>query len=325
MSLFGTIIDNLFASDRQDDQNRFNERMWEKQNAYNTPAAQMSRFMSAGINPGAGANAITGQQNVAGAVASTPVSPTNSSGTISDDIRGIASLKPFIENLKSQTNKNNTEAGEMVRLNDAQIKELESRAEKNYSESERNSEESINMRTFRGQLYDLNKGQIQKLQSSIDLDNQNISYLAALTSKIPHDIEKIDAETSSLNEDVNYKKTLEDLNVASTKAKLQEAEMFKTASILNEVNSYKSYAELKRALSDAVKTDLENLLLRFNIEGKGLINKYFIQHQNDNIPFQDFLENLFSDIQGQISLVLSGFSVTEPPSLTGAIENTRSH
>ena len=40
-----------FALEQQRLQNQFNLDMWNRQNAYNTPAAQVQRLMAAGLNP----------------------------------------------------------------------------------------------------------------------------------------------------------------------------------------------------------------------------------------------------------------------------------
>lgn len=42
---------NSFQRKMFDDQLAFNERMWHKNNEYNTPSAQMSRYLAAGLNP----------------------------------------------------------------------------------------------------------------------------------------------------------------------------------------------------------------------------------------------------------------------------------
>ncbi|MDR0738337.1 MAG: hypothetical protein LBF39_04600, partial [Prevotellaceae bacterium] len=48
------------------EQMAWQEAMWNKQNAYNLPAAQMERYKQAGLNP----NLIYGQSNTAGSVGS---------------------------------------------------------------------------------------------------------------------------------------------------------------------------------------------------------------------------------------------------------------
>lgn len=57
-------------------ENQFNLDVWNMQNAYNTPAAQMARYQEAGLNP----NLIYGQSNMAGDVKSASSAQPRSSG-----------------------------------------------------------------------------------------------------------------------------------------------------------------------------------------------------------------------------------------------------
>lgn len=61
-------------------QNQWNLDMWNKQNEYNTPQAQMQRMLEAGINPAAAAQGISGSNQSAGSVqgASNGGAPNNS-------------------------------------------------------------------------------------------------------------------------------------------------------------------------------------------------------------------------------------------------------
>lgn len=86
--------------------NQMNVANWNMENAYNSPEAQMARYISAGLNP----NLIYSQQNTAGSVAS--VSPAHSGaetiGKAAQTIASfynIASLIASVKNLQQQ-NKN---------------------------------------------------------------------------------------------------------------------------------------------------------------------------------------------------------------------------
>lgn len=57
-------------------ENQFNLDVWNMQNAYNTPAAQMARYQDAGLNP----NLIYGQSNTAGDIKSASAAQPRSSG-----------------------------------------------------------------------------------------------------------------------------------------------------------------------------------------------------------------------------------------------------
>jgi len=87
---------NQGAANRQNTkmwiQNRkWAEADWDKQNAYNSPKAQMQRYKDAGLNP----NLIYGQSNTAGPVRSndTPrVQPVQSQGTADSMLKGFLSM-----------------------------------------------------------------------------------------------------------------------------------------------------------------------------------------------------------------------------------------
>ena len=59
-------IQNFFDRHMMNHQYHLNLDAWNKQNAYNTPSAQMARYAEAGLNP----NLIYGQANTAGSIAS---------------------------------------------------------------------------------------------------------------------------------------------------------------------------------------------------------------------------------------------------------------
>jgi len=74
--IIGSIIGNIGAKKRQRQADKANIKFWQMQNAYNDPAAQMSRLKKAGLNPnliyGQSVSGATGQ---AGAVAPSKAAP----------------------------------------------------------------------------------------------------------------------------------------------------------------------------------------------------------------------------------------------------------
>lgn len=112
---------------------RWNEKMyqmqrndaladWMRNNAYNTPEAQMQRFKQAGLNP----NLIYKQTNEAAPVRSTDVKSWNPTPP-QFDLGAIAQSALFagVDLRQREANVQNTE--EAVRLNQARIKETEAR------------------------------------------------------------------------------------------------------------------------------------------------------------------------------------------------------
>lgn len=99
--LIGSALQYKYNSQLQEKQNQFNLDMWNLQNEYNSPQAQMKRFEEAGLNP-----ALMYSQGNPGNAASAPVQGVPESPEISRDMRelgqafNIEGLKTAIANRK---------------------------------------------------------------------------------------------------------------------------------------------------------------------------------------------------------------------------------
>jgi len=100
-------------------QNQWNVEQWNRENAYNSPAAQMARYKAAGLNP----DLIYGQQNLSAA------SPemTAGEGSQPTDVSNLAN-KRTIGDIAAQASQ--------TRLTNAQAKLAESQAKKTDSDTE---------------------------------------------------------------------------------------------------------------------------------------------------------------------------------------------
>lgn len=117
------------------EQNSFNERMYNQMQAYNTPAAQMQRYKDAGINPYIAAgnvqtgNAQSSLQSAQAPQLHTPqVAPALGMGDAIQNsftqIGNVVSQYAQNELALSQAQKNRAEAGWVDRLNGAQINKM---------------------------------------------------------------------------------------------------------------------------------------------------------------------------------------------------------
>lgn len=86
-----------FNAHQQELANQFNERMYDKNNSYNTPQAQMARFASAGLNP----YMMLGSGNTNTAQATTSTSPA-SSGMASPSTGNVSNAAQMIQADNSQ-------------------------------------------------------------------------------------------------------------------------------------------------------------------------------------------------------------------------------
>lgn len=101
MGLLGSYLQYQYNSELQNKQNLFNLNMWNLQNAYNSPQAQMRRYEKAGLNP-----ALIYSQGNPGNATSAPVQGVPDAPEISKDMRelgqafNIEGLKIAIANRK---------------------------------------------------------------------------------------------------------------------------------------------------------------------------------------------------------------------------------
>lgn len=101
---------------------------WDRQNAYNTPAAQMERFKEAGLNP----NLIYGQSNDAGSVSPTDFkTPQTDSPRWGDAFGGIMTYMDSMYNFEmKQAQTDNLRASNAVILQDAALRQAQIEATK---------------------------------------------------------------------------------------------------------------------------------------------------------------------------------------------------
>lgn len=170
-------------------QNQWNIDQWNRENVYNTPAAQMARMKAAGLNP----DLAYGQQNLSA------VSPQMTAGDSSpvQDFSGIAN-RQTIGDAMMQFNQS--------RLIEAQAKLAESQANKTDAETEgqksankilesdANFRDAINSGTVK-----LNNVTITNTESSTDLNRKQAAALDEQIGQIRANVDKIRQEISNLS------------------------------------------------------------------------------------------------------------------------------
>lgn len=113
------------------EQNAFNERMYNQMQQYNTPAAQMQRYQEAGINPYIAAGNVQSGNAQSALQSAQPlplhtaqVQPVNAFQDAFSQIGNVISQYAQNELALSQAQKNRAEAGWVDRLNGAQFNKL---------------------------------------------------------------------------------------------------------------------------------------------------------------------------------------------------------
>ena len=119
---------NIGAKNRQNLANSQNIEFWNKQNAYNTPKAQMARLKAAGLNPaliyGSGAT----NTGVAGSIAPSKPAPYNIKDP-TPTAMNAAMLASQIRLQDSQSSKNNAETEQTLGLTPGRMSSQNTKAE----------------------------------------------------------------------------------------------------------------------------------------------------------------------------------------------------
>lgn len=178
-------------------QNRWNLEQWNRENAYNNPAAQMARMKAAGLNP----DLAYGQQNLAAA------SPEMTAGEAATpaDMSGIAS-RQTIGDAMAQFNQ--------ARLAEAQVKLVEAQANKTDAETEgqhstnkilesdANFRDAINSGTVK-----LNNVTIEVSKKGMELTDEQIAKLRKDCQQIDQSIEQSRAVVDEIRQKISNLRT----------------------------------------------------------------------------------------------------------------------
>lgn len=226
-------------------QNQWNIEQWNRENTYNSPSAQMSRFRDAGLNP----DLMYGQENLSAA------SPqlTSGDGSTPTDLSNLAN-KSTIGDIMAQSAQN--------RLVNAQAKLAESQADKTDKETEGQGytneilksdaafRDAINSGTVK-----LNNISFKVSEKGMQLTDEQITKLRKECLQIDQSIEQSRAYVDEIRQKISNLKT--DQAISRLRyvmdAKLNEATLKKIAADTN-----LSIFELKR-LKDLLPHEIANV------------------------------------------------------------------
>ncbi len=226
-------------------QNQWNIEQWNRENAYNSPAAQMARYKAAGLNP----DLIYGQQNLSAA------SPemTSGDGSQPTDVSNLAN-KRTIGDIVAQASQ--------TRLVNAQAKLAESQANKTDSETEGQEYQNEILKSdaaFRDALnsgtVDLNNMSLKVSEKGMQLTDEQITQVRKQCAQIDQSIEQSRAAVDEIRQKISNLKT--DQAIARLRylmdAKLNEATIKKLASECN-----LNYIQAKRIV-DLLPHEIANI------------------------------------------------------------------
>lgn len=210
-------------------QNQWNIDQWNRENAYNTPAAQMARYKAAGLNP----DLIYGQQNLSAA------SPemTAGEGSQPTDVSNLAN-KRTIGDIAAQASQ--------TRLTNAQAKLAESQAKKTDSDTE-------GQNITNAWLPDLLKGDVDVKSADV---RQKLSAAGLNDKQIEVATEQIKVMQQSVKES---QKKIEDLQSQMENRTFQQVQAMLEYNLKKDKQSYEvreilskvglNHANIKRILN----------------------------------------------------------------------------
>lgn len=131
--LIGSGISGLGSQASVEDDRNYQQQLWDKQNAYNTPAAQKQRMLDAGLNP----NIATAAGSLTSGSAAAPVSSVPGQTDPNKSLDFLASMMNAMVNMNlmnSQKNLNDSAAN----LNNSKVITESTQQNLNLSESDKN-------------------------------------------------------------------------------------------------------------------------------------------------------------------------------------------
>lgn len=232
---------NAFTNQQREAQNQWNLDMWNRQNEYNDPSAQMERMTNAGINPQAAAQGIAG----AGSTADGASTASNGAGQMAQASSIAASLGQNIGDLMNdfyQRRKVEADAkGQEIdndwkpTINETTIRQMEADIDEKVSKKELNEAEAQQCKELLPLLKDKTAAEteqvwvaIDKLMSDIDVNNK--------------EMEKMDKEMEKMDSDI----AVNESTIALNSAKATEA-----------------YANAGKAVQDTKNASIEESILQF--------------------------------------------------------------
>ena len=282
------------------EQNAFNERMYNEMQDYNTPAAQMQRYRDAGINPYiAAGNVQTGNAQAALQSAPAPqmnvaqVSPETGLGSAvqSGVMQASNVLAQFAQNelALSQASKNRAEAGWIDRLNGAQLSNLSADTIKKQNESSLlGTDYQIKSSTLGNyiKLSDLSVANAEKTNEQLDAITQSVRLENALKnvnlgiqSKHGEDmfkatLAKTIVEAFAMRASVRQR----DAQIAIDKQNANtNAKNAQTNRMNANTNAAVGIAQIKGIIAGAIKTAEETTGIRIDNKNKQLIANLTMQ------------------------------------------------
>lgn len=325
-NIFGSVVDYEGSNERQQAQNDWNEKMWEKDAEWNSPANQMKLMTEAGINPAFAAAGISG------APVYTPPA-TSQAMPMSNAFSQLGTKNAMADYNRSMAEINEETKPYIGRLNQAEIDKAYSEIMQNESYARLNDEQKKVVRESLEMLKGKTSKEIEKMSAEI-------GQIKKMGLEIDAVIEKLNAETENVRKDTANKEAMHEQIEAGTEnieqdTKLKEQETATSKSIENVninqlqklsaeiglINTQKELIDLQKAtqesqtqlnkaeiankIRDAILKDVE-IFFKSRGAGNGLagdLARLFVMHvfngdQDPNhLDYQFTLDNVLQQME----------------------------
>lgn len=278
--------EKVFQQNRQlaQEQNQMNIDQWNRENEYNSPAAQMARYSAAGLNP----DLIYGQSNLAANSPTLTAGTPKQSANYAESQAAAVSAAASLQQVFAQTS-----------LLEAQARNLNVDSDKKESETQgQKLQNQFDSDTYALRLLGVNLGNqtsaqyIENLRAAADKDNaiakrelRTIDKISAEIDLIGYNINEVIARVNNLDQDTRNKI----LQGEQIKKAIEES-----ASRIYLNNKQAAYYHQKAITEQAVRTELYSMAYKILSEGKlniqeftqneilfpGLVKQQGLQHEN---------------------------------------------
>lgn len=244
----------------QHDQQAYNTEMWNKQNEYNSPSAQVQRLEEAGINPLFGITGSTASGNATS-------SATSGQGSASSAVPASSLLEHLVN-------------AKQLQALDSQIEKTNAETKQTTQETEKTSTENEILKSDAKFRDSYNKGIIELNDSQILLNNQNRDLSKSNVDKVRKEIVQIDQNVKNMSQEfenlrATYNEILADTDVKRASAYLSQVQakyvpMVQSAlADMYQAQGYSAYQAGKLATEQSrqVGQQIENLKSDNTIKG----------------------------------------------------------
>lgn len=212
-------INRDYQTSEREAAQQWNLEQWNRENEYNSPAAQMQRAVEAGMNPNmlygssTGSVASSGQARTTGQSGSQAALPGSIAGSMLTSIAGSVNSYWQNESLRAQTRGADIDNETKGQRNEAEIRAIEEGIQKTMAEKLNIDQNTHNLKETAKNIAKLDEAQLGVLRVTLTKANEEIENLKKQREVMDKEMEEMDANiglaeahTTNVSEDTENKK-----------------------------------------------------------------------------------------------------------------------